>query len=67
VYYLLICSAIFITVINSEYSLFLSDFERGVLSLIRISVLSLKDSAYFTDRYSYKYNTEINEISLISI
>jgi len=54
-------------VINSEYSLFLSDFERGVLSLIRISVLSLKDSAYFTDRYSYKYNTEINEISLISI
>jgi len=40
VYYSLICSAILITVIISEYSLFLSDF---------ISVLSLKDSAYITE------------------
>jgi len=39
--------------------------KREVLSLIRISVLSLKDSAYITDWYSYKYSTEISEISLI--
>jgi len=38
--------------------------KRGVLSLIRISVLSLKDSAYFTDWYSYKYSTEILLISI---
>jgi len=41
--------------------------KRGVLSLIRISVLSPKNNAYFTDWNSYKYNTEINKISLISI
>jgi len=43
--------------------------KRGVLLLIRISVLSLKDSAYITDcyNYSYKYSTENSEISLISI
>jgi len=41
--------------------------KKGVLSLIRISVLSLKNSAYITDWYSYKYSTEISEISLISI
>jgi len=41
--------------------------KRGVLSLIRISALSLKDSTYITDSYSYKYSIEISEISLISI
>jgi len=41
--------------------------KRGVLSLIRINVLSLKNSAYFTDLHNYKYSTEISEISLISI
>jgi len=43
VYYSLICSAIFITVIISEYSLFLAILiKRGVLLLIGISVLSRK-------------------------
>jgi len=41
--------------------------KREVVSLIKISVLLLKDSAYFTDWYNYKYSTEISEISLISI
>jgi len=41
--------------------------KTGVLSLIRISVLLLKDSAYIIDWYSYKYSTEISEILLISI
>jgi len=39
--------------------------KRGVLSLIRISVLSLKDSISLID--SYKYSTEISEMSLILI
>jgi len=62
-YYSLICSATLITVIISEYSLFFSAI------LIKKKVLweSLKDNAHFTDRYGYNYNTEISEISLISI
>jgi len=38
--------------------------KRRVLSLINVL---LKDSAYITDWYSYKYSTEISEILLISI
>jgi len=41
--------------------------KKDVVSLIKISVLLLKDNAYFTDWYSYKYSTEIGEISLILI
>jgi len=41
--------------------------KRGVFTLIRISVLSLKDGAYATDRYNYKYSTKISDNSLISI
>jgi len=36
-------------------------------SCITITLYYLKDSAYFTDWYSYKYSTEISKILLISI
>jgi len=41
--------------------------KGGVVSLIKISVLLLKNSAYFTDWYSYKCSIEISETSLILI
>jgi len=61
--YSLICSAILITVIISEYSVFLNDFDKEgvVFSLIKINVLLLKNSAYFIELYSNKYGTEISE------
>jgi len=33
------------------------------VELIKISVLLLKDSAYFADWYSYKYGTEISDVT----
>jgi len=50
VYYSLIRSVILITVIISEYLLFLSDFDQeGSTFTNQNHVLSLKDSAYFID------------------
>jgi len=36
--------------------------NRKIVSLIKISVLLLKDSAYFIDWYSYKYALKISLI-----
>jgi len=49
VYYSLIFSAILLTVIMSIHYFSAILIKKGVLLLIRISVLSLKDSAYITD------------------